>query len=58
MSLGDERMALSATSIRDNEDPKKMFKMLKTVEVRSNVPTHKIKEENKIEVILSQVSKA
>lgn len=53
MCLADERMALSAVTMRDNEDPKKLFERLKVVEVRYNMPTHKTKEEDKMAVILS-----
>ena len=42
MSLADKKITLSAASIRENVDPKKMFKRLKSAEVRFNTPTHKI----------------
>ena len=46
MSLVEERIALSVVKMKDNEDSKKMFKRLKSVEVRFNTPNHKIKEED------------
>ena len=40
--------------MKDNEDPKKLFERLKAVEVIFNTPNHKIKEEDRMDVILSQ----
>lgn len=58
MSLADERAALSAVAMKDSEDPKKLFKRLKAVEVRFNTLTHKIKQEDLMAFILSQSPKA
>ena len=40
--------------MKDNEDPNKLFEILKTVEVRFNTPSHKIKEEDRMSVALSR----
>ena len=57
MSLDDKRMELSAVTIKDKEHPKKLFERLKSVEVRHITPTHKVKEEDEMAVILFQALK-
>ena len=55
MILAVERMALSVVKIKDNEDPKIFFERLKAVEVRFNTSNHKIKEDDRMAFMASQV---
>jgi len=58
MALVDERIALNKISMKKKEDPKKLFERIKEVETRYNTKTRKIKEEDKMAVVLSEAPAA
>ena len=55
MSLVDEKVELNKIRMSPSEDPKNLFDWITAVETQFNTKRHKIKEEEKIAVVLSQV---
>ena len=53
MSLVDENFELNKTKMNFKDDPKVLFDQIALVEARDNTKTRKIREKEKITVILS-----
>ena len=57
MSLADKKMALGKIKIGENKNPTKLLNHIAAVETRFNNANNKIKEEELIAAVLSQVPK-
>ena len=54
MSLVDDWIALNYTSLKNHEDPKRLFEQIKELETSFNTKINKIIEVEKMGVVLSQ----
>ena len=54
MNLVDEKVELNKIRINSTDDPKVLFDKITSVETRFSTKLHKIKEKDKIAIMLSQ----
>ena len=51
--LVDDKIAMNNTKMKRNEDPKKSFERIKSVDTMCSIKTKKTQEAGKMEVVLS-----